>query len=270
MTPDEIVTTLRREVNQVKVRELKPEEFWGGSVSVLNLTEAEFFQKISEAANELGFTYCGYRTRNGDGFVYHISRYPRRAFGPMSTIEEHRKALQVLAEKSGTIGKEEERSGQPKFRVILGLQEGYDEHEKRIFIESVKKGEITNIEDAKKIIKTRIKNLYKFSIDIDQYHDLVHLVDALEKINMGQDHTLEEVKSELGGDFSLALTEICTVGPWGKYVEPAIIIEGNKSQKNKVYSLAEKFCQARIAVEDLQSGLSYMVETKYCDDPDRE
>ena len=48
------------------------------------------------------------------------------------------------------------------------------------------------------------------------------------------------------------------------------MIEGDKAQVQKIYALAEKFHQARIAVEDLQEGQSHMVETKYCEDPDKE
>lgn len=262
----------QEQVQQKKeFRELRPEEFWGGSVSIENLSDEEFAQKIGEAANELGFTYSGYRIQKGEeGFDYHFSRYPRRAFGPVAPIEKHQEALTKLAEKLGTKGKEEKRVEQPKFRVLLGLQEGYGEYKKRGIVERISKGEIATLENAQQVIESEIGDLSEFGIDISKFTTLDELKEVLEKANFGKDHTLEEVQRELGDEFNLTQAEIYSVGPWGKYTEPAIIIEGNKKQMQKVYALAEKFRQARIAVEDLQVGQSYMVETKYCSDPDKE
>ena len=109
----------------------------------------------------------------------------------------------------------------------------------------------------------------EFGIDVDQFANLDELKVVLEKASFGKDHTLEEVQKELGDEFDLTQSEIYSAGPWGKYTEPAIVIEGDKAQIKKVYALAEKFRQARIAVEDLQAGQSHMVETKYCEDPDK-
>ena len=251
-------------------RELRPEEFWGGSVSVENLSDEEFAQKIGETANELGFTYSGYRVQKDEaGFDYHFSRYPRRAFGPVAPIEKHREALQKLAEKLGTKGKEE-KAEQPKFRVLLGLQEGYGEYKKRGIVERIGKGEITTLKDARQAIESEIGDLSEFGIDASKFTTLDELKEVLEKANFGKDHTLEEVQRELGDEFDLTQAEIYSAGPWGKYTEPAIIIEGDKTQAQKVYALAEKFRQARVAMEDLQAGQSHMVETKYCGDPDKE
>lgn len=252
-------------------RELRPEEFWGGSISVENLSDEEFAQKISEAANELGFTYSGYRiSKDEEGFDYHFSRYPRRAFGPVAPVARHQEALQKLAKKLGVEGKEEKKVEQPRFRVLLGLQEGYAEYKKRGVVERIGKGEITTLEEAKKAIAPEIGDLSEFGIDVGKFTNLEELKGVLEKANFGKDHTLEEVQKELGDEFDLTQAEIYSAGPWGKYTEPAIVIEGDKTQVQRVYALAEKFRQARIAVEDLQAGQSHMVETKYCGDPDKE
>ena len=256
---------------KTEFRELRPEEFWGGSVSVENLSDEEFAQKIGEAANELGFTYSGYRIPKGEeGFDYHFSRYPRRAFGPVAPIEKHQEALRKLSEKLETKGKEEKGVEQPRFRVLLGLQEGYAEYKKRSIVERIGKEEITTLEEAKKVIKSEIGSLSEFGIDVDKFASLDELKVVLEKANFGKDHTLEEVQKELGDEFDLTQSEIYSAGSWGKYTEPAIVIEGDKAQIKKVYALAEKFRQARIVVEDLQAGQSHMVETKYCGDPDKE
>jgi hypothetical protein len=271
MTPEQGAMSAEREKNYSEVRELAPEEFWGGSVTVRGLSEEEFTKRIGEAANELGFTYSGYRVSEGENtFDYRFSRYPRRAFGPVAPVGKYQEALQKLAEKLRTSGKEEIKSEQPKFRVLLGLQEGYAEHKKRGIVECIDKGEITDLESAKEIVKSEIDNLSEAGIDIDKFSSIEELRSVLKKTNLGKDHTLAEVKEALGEGFDLVFAEIYSAGPWGKYTEPAIIIEGDKSQLQKVYALAEKFRQARIAVEDLHARQSHMVETKYCEDPDKE
>jgi len=171
----------------------------------------------------------------------------------------------------GTRGEEEKTTTeQPRFRVLLGLQEGYADYKKRNIVERIDKQEIATLEDAKKSIESEIGNLSEFGINIEKFTSLDELKGVLEKANFGKDHTLEEVQKELGDEFDLTQAEIYSVGPWGKYTESAIVIEGDKKQVQKIYALAEKFHQARIAVEDLQEGQSYMVETKYCEDPDKE
>lgn len=271
MAPEREAMSAERERGYARVRELKPEEFWGGSVPVQNLTEEEFAQRIGEVANELNFTYSGYRISKGEKeSEYHFGRYPRRAFGPVAPIEKYQEALQKLAKKLETAGKEERKTEQPRFRVLLGLQEGYAEHKKRSIIERMDKGNIASVEDAKKVIEAEIEDLSEVGIDINKFSSLEELKDALEKTNFGKDHTLGEVQSALGEGFDLVPAEIYSAGSWGKYTEPAIIIEGDKSQVQKVYALAEKFRQARIAVENLQDWQSHMVETKYCEDPDKE
>lgn len=269
--PDNQALLEKEEIKNIEVRELAPEEFWSGSLSVRGLNEEEFAKIIEEVANEIGFTYSGYRVSRGEkAFDYHFSRYPRRAFGPVAPIEKYQEALRKLAEKLETNGKEEKKSDQPKFRVLLGLQEGYSEHKKREIIELIGKGEITDLENAKIIVKSEIDNLSEAGIDIDKYSSIEELKTILEKTNLGKDHTLAEVQEALGEGFTLVPAEIYSAGSWGKYTEPAIIIEGDKSQLQKVYVLAERFRQARIAVEDLQAGQSHMAETKYCEDPDKE
>jgi len=254
-----------------EVRELAPEKFWGGSVLVENLSDKDFAEKIKEVATELNFTYSGYRTKNeDDGFKYNFSRYPRKAFGPVAPIEKHQEALKKLTEKVGGESQEEQTTEESKFRVLFGLQEGYKEYKKKGIIDEINDGKITSIEDAKQKIQAQIGDISEFGIELNNLEDLEQLKEILEKTNFGQDHTLAEIKAELGDGFHLTKTEIYSAGSWGNYTEPAVVIEGDKSQLQKIYALTEKYHQARIAVEDLQEGTSRMVETKYCEDPDKE
>lgn len=202
-------------------RELTPEKWWAASIKI-NLSDEDFEQAIKRAVQEEKFTYSGYRIKHAEGgFEYHFGRYPRRAFGPVVSIERHKSALKKLAETTGGQASEKTVSpDKPRFRILLGLVEGY-EREKPIM------------------------------------------------------HSIKEVRQEVGDNFDLQEAEIFSAGPWGKeqwgkYTEPAAVIEGDLSQLSKVCALAEKFHQERIAVDNLQKGKSYMVETKWCKKPDKE
>lgn len=250
-------------------RELAPEEFWGGSVSMKGISQEEFAQKIKEAAEETGFTYSGYTS----GEEYHFSRYPRRAFGPVAPIEKHQEALKTLAEKLRVEEKEEAKMEEPRFRVLLGLEEGYSEGKKKSIIEKIDKGELVDIEST----KTEIEKLIGQTIKENNLQDKINAAESLEEIKdilsqtaLGKNHIIEEVQTELGEGFDLRNASIYSAGSWGNYQEPAVVIEGNQANLSKVYALAEKFKQARIAVENLKDGKSHMVETKYCEDPDKE
>lgn len=212
---ESVEKTLLHKENKSEFRELRPEEFWGGSVEVKGTNDQNFGKIMSETATELDFTFSGYRTpKTATEFEYHFSRYPRRKFGPVAPIDKYRDALVKLSGKLNTQAKEDQRAERPIFRIVLGLQEGYDK-EARV-------------------------------------------------------HTIEEVKQELGEEVSLMSVEIYSVGAWGKYTEPAVVIECDPANLAKVYALAEKFHQARFAVEDLHNNQSHIVETKYCSDPDTE
>ena len=253
----------------VGFRELVPEEFWGGSVSIEGISQEEFAQKIKEAVEETGFTYSGYTS----GKEYHFSRYPRRAFGPVAPIEKHQVALKTLAGKLGVEEKEEPKTEEPRFRVLLGLEEGYSEGKKKSIIKKIDKGELVDMKST----KTEIEKLIGQAVRENNIADKINVAESLEEIknilsqtNLGKNHTLEEVQAELGEGFDLRNASIYSAGSWGNYQEPAVVIEGNQANLSKVYALAEKFKQARIAVENLKDGKSHMVETKYCEDPDKE
>src|SRR3989337_2119596 len=214
--------------------ELKPEKFWGGFVSVKNLTKEEFVQIVTQLAIDLHVTYYGYIIKEEKGFNYHFGSYPRQIL----STERYKEALKKLEEKLGVEGVVEKKSKKPRFRILLGLQEGYAEQEK------------LNI------------------IRLNDFLDLTDLRNGLEKMNFGKDHSIKEVQNTLGEEFTFSPAEICTIGSEGKYMEPAIIIEGDKSQVQKIYALAINFHQARITVEDLQYHKSHILETEFCENPD--
>jgi hypothetical protein len=265
----ESMPKIENEEQAVNFRELAPEEFWSGSVSIEEIPQEQLTEKIKEASKETGVTYSGYISEGR----YHFSRYPRRTFGPIPSIDKYREMLDVLASKLDGVKEEESTTKEPKFRVLLGLGEGYSDYKKRTIVEKIDKGELKDAKIAKaEIEKTIGQAIIQNGLQekINDAGSLEEIKNILNENNLVKMHTLGEVKSELGDDFDLKEITIYAVGSWGNYEEPAILIEGDPTNLSKVYSLAEKFKQNRIAVENLKERKSHMVETKYCEDPDKE
>ncbi len=262
----QITNNKHQEAHKVVVgtNELKPEIFWGGFVSVQNLTKEEFIQMVTQLATDLHFTYYGYILKGEKGFSYHFGRYPRQIL----PTERYQEALKKLADKLGVEGVIEKKSKKSRFRILMGLQEGYAEQEKLNIIRFIDAGKITDLAEAKKIILEKIKNVADFSINLNDFLDLTDLRNGLEKMNFGKDHSFKEVENALGKEFNFSPAEICTIGSGGKYMEPAVVVEGDKSQVQKIYALAINFHQARITVEDLQYHKSHILETEFCENPD--
>lgn len=79
-------------------RELKLEKWWGATVETV-IDDREFEEAIRKASIEENFTYNGCRPYRSEGVLkYCFSQYPRRKFGPVSTINELESALKTLAE----------------------------------------------------------------------------------------------------------------------------------------------------------------------------
>jgi hypothetical protein len=200
-------------------RQLPPEKWWSGSLDISKIERKFFEKKIKELSLQLSFTFSGYITGTKDNKKYTFTRYPRKSFGPLATISTYENVLQKFSEILKTDFSIEVLSSEERFRVLMGLIEGY--------------------KTAKNI---SFEKNYKF----------------------------HEISRTLGSDYILEVAEIYSVGPWGTYAEPAIVIEGEKSTLEEIYLLTEKFHQARICVMDLKKGISWMVETKFCQNPDTE
>jgi hypothetical protein len=255
--------------SKTEVRELAPEKFWSGSIDISTISPEELETKIKEAAKELDFTYSGYLVSTGEDKRYVFSRYPRRAFGPVAPVERFQEALAKLSEKTGSKDAQEEQlSAEDNFRVLLGLEEGYAEYKKKTLVEEPV-GDIS-LEDFKKAVLERLGDLKQFGINIDEITDIESIKKILQETPLGKKHSEQEVKGIIGTGFNTTQADIFTAGSWGTYTEPALIITGQRKNLDVIYKLAEEFKQARIAVEDLHKGESFMVETKYCEDPDKE
>jgi hypothetical protein len=208
-TPDQTIES-------PEFRELQPIDHWSASLSLNALTDDDFDKHMKDAVIETGQNFLGFLIT--EEHLYIRTRYPRKKYG-VPSVEECRTGTAVLARKLGVEAREQIITGEPRFRVIIGLAEGYD-----------KKNKI---------------------------------------------HSFEEVVNELGQGFKVRRGEVYSAGflgndKYGVYREPAVIIEGDKPEIRRVYTLAEKFYQERFTVEDLETSKSYIVETKFCKNPDLE
>ena len=248
-------------INNHEVRELAPEQFWWWKVKIIDFDK--FNQAIEESVKETGFTYSGFIS----GGEYTMTRYPRRAFWPVAAIDVYKNALQTLANKLWVEAEEETFDlFHPTIRVLLWLEEWYEEYQKRNLMKQIENDEF-NIENTKLAITNLLKENWMQNIQNMSWADIYQL---LSDLNLSKTHSLEEVKSYLWEEFSINDAKIFTVWWRGQYSEPAVIIYWPKDKKSQIYKLVENFRQARIAVEDLWKWEAYMVETKYCEDPDKE
>ncbi len=188
-------------------RELKPEAWWSGSVSVKNLSKDDFIKKLEALSNELKFNFSGWIvTKEYDSFDYFFTRYPRKKYGPIADVREFSNVIERLAKEANGDFDIEDNSDSPRFRIVLGLRELYEESNKLHTIEEVRhelgddfnltKAEICAIRPQGKYTEpavvitgdlSKIKKVYllaekfkqaRFTVE-DLYHDAAYTVETI-------------------------------------------------------------------------------------------
>lgn len=200
-------------------KEFPPVPYWSATVTVPTPFRHALVESLNDSARSLDFTYSGFFTApKASETAYSFTRYPRHRFG-IKTDEQCASALSELTRGLRTrhivhevLVEEGRVGGVEQFRVLLGLQEGYDEG--------------------------------------------------------ARTHDALEVTNALGSDFTVREVGIYSVGGWGTYEEPAVLISGDENRLRKVYLLANTFKQSRFTVNNLSKGEAYMVETDHCTDRD--
>lgn len=110
---------------QKNFRELQPVKLWGADINIEGGIE-NFKNSVLNIAERSGKNQFGYFIySNNEGIKYHLSRYPRRKYGAIPSDEEMEKQLTEILSNSKQKGQKETIPVQPKFRIILGLEEGY-------------------------------------------------------------------------------------------------------------------------------------------------
>ena len=202
----------------------EPVDIWGGNVLLQNINKEKFIDGLIGLSNDLKIAFPGYFLiyETGVASAYHISRYSRKKYGQSPSIETCRNVLKIIGDKFNISVEEEQISKNSSFRILFGLQEGYE------------KGVVHTIQEVKDELRKCLPNK-----------------DVLEKY------------------FGIVQGEICTIRNGSCYTEDAAVITVKDINRIiDVFSLAERFSQERISVEDFSEGITYMVETKYCKTPD--
>lgn len=110
-------------------RELPKEILWGADLEV-NVIDLENLKKhLILESEKLGKPIFGYRTYNtGSLFTYHMTRYPRTIKYPVGTAAEYENVARYICSKEAMNIKPpkiENSMDKPRFRVVMGLNQGY-------------------------------------------------------------------------------------------------------------------------------------------------
>ena len=193
-------------------RETEPVALWSARIA-LQLPYTEFEQTVSRAAQKNGQRYTGFITKDGGTVTsFTRTRYPRKKYG-VASIEECQEGMAALADEFGSTLQPEPQQG--GFRVVLGLQEGYDNQAP------------------------------------------IHSVDEVQ-------HELPTAKITPAEVFAVRHTEDGT----SVYTEPVAVIEAPIELIGDVYGIGDRFRQERFTIEDFEQGIAYVVETRFCTEPD--
>ncbi len=197
-------------------RELEPAPLWSARIDGTSSTLSEFKQSIIHTVRETGVNCFGYFVGSEGNWTYVRNIYPRRKYGDIQSSEELMFTSEMIGNGIEASVEVEERNSKPKFRVLLGLEIGY---------------------------------------------------------NSGMFHTIDEVKEILGESFILTQAEIFTVRKGiaepSTYQEPAVLIEGDIKEIERIIKLATKFKQQRFCLENLEDGTARIIETALCTSPDK-
>lgn len=106
-------------------RELAPAPLWGATLEVPG-TADDFKKMLLAAAQRTDKNHFGYFLYPAGGTVqYHLSKYPRRKYGPIPSDDAMRKQLSDFQATTSVSCHEQHIPTQPRFRVVFGLEEGY-------------------------------------------------------------------------------------------------------------------------------------------------
>lgn len=265
--------------DEAEFRHLVPEQYWGGCVSVPDpgIEPEQLRSAIATIAREQGITFSGFLCAGDSGELrYEISRYPRRAFGPVASIETCEANLGSLVSGLRQRGINAEVSPEPivstpSFRVILGLEEGYLNHERKELCEKLAKscgpqerGEAIDL-FRRAGLGEQAESLARLSENREKF------IEVLQSTDLTRRHSVQEVITLTAGAVAVKSAEIFTAGSWGQYQESAAVVTGPAAERYLILQLAATFHQARIAIEEFgpTGATAHMVEIRaYCTDPD--
>ncbi|MBI5127189.1 hypothetical protein HZA76_01910 [Candidatus Roizmanbacteria bacterium] len=108
-------------------RELPREKAWGSDLEVNVIDSYNLKQHLLEESERMGKPIFGYRFYEaGSSFTYHMSRYPRSKKYSLGTPEEYEETVSNI-EKAMKLKEsaKDKPAAERRFRIVLGLNEGY-------------------------------------------------------------------------------------------------------------------------------------------------
>ncbi len=201
--------------SEPQFKETEPIELWSARLS-LQIPYSEFERTVLALASINGQSYTGYISTNDDNEVtsFTRTRYPRKKFG-VPSIYECVTSTEELAEAMGGTHVIYQASSKQGFRVVMGLQEGYD------------------------------------------IHSPMHTITEVEQVTLDARVTPADIFAvrHTGSEMSV-------------YTEPVAVIQGHTRLLPRIYNLGDTFRQERFTVENFDTHRSYVVETRFCTEPD--
>jgi hypothetical protein len=264
-----------------EIRELPSIEFWAGKVTFPEGTSAEDAMRsvIDFVTGNPGSRFSGFLTEEKGRVEYQFTRYPRRQFEEPQTLDELHVLLERFARSVGGIGERVDLPQEPNARIVLGLSEGYFEHEKKSLLNNL--GNLTPMEarqQASKLLEEAGKSEEAARLAFSE-PSVDAAREALNGTQLTIIHTVGEIRAKVPDQVSLQSATILSVYAWesegqrhvGHYEEPAVVVQSPVEHEAAIVALGDFFHQERIALERRgpDGSTAHMVEYKKgCTSPD--
>ncbi|MFI0434140.1 MAG: hypothetical protein ACH350_00235 [Parachlamydiaceae bacterium] len=260
----------------IAVRQLGPVAAWGGKLIVHGGTIELLKNLIKAVSAEMRVKISGFIWELDDGgWVFHMSRWPRRVDVLVPPISESKQILERLVATAERFFFEavskEEAWGAPHARALLGLEEGYFDGRRKNIIIKWDAAQDKSLESLICTLSTEIGDLEQFGIDIHSFQEAGELVECLRNTILTTRHRVEEVIQGIESSavtftpayiYSIDQPKDCC------YEEPAVIVEGPNSECffADVVKVGHAMHQARFSYEDFSCGAAWNVEIlDYCE-----
>jgi len=107
-------------------RKLEPAPLWSARIDGTSSTLGEFKQTIIHTVRKTGINCFGYFVGSEGNWTYVRNMYPRRKYGEIQSGEELMSTSEMIGNGIEASIEVEERTSKSRFRVLLGLEIGYN------------------------------------------------------------------------------------------------------------------------------------------------
>lgn len=260
----------QREFDGIRARTLGPVTAWGGELQVPGLSLQGLKSLIDEASVELKAKISGFIVPAPEGgYIFHMSRWPRRAGLEVPSIEESRQILEKLHARALTVDSassiHEESFGRPAIRFVFGLEEGYFEGRRKNLVASADAMPEKTVQALQRAIELEIGDLSALGIDMSGADSFDSLLALLESTSFAKLHSAEEAREVIGPrakSFEEGLIYSFDGSRGYSYEEPCVVVTGPHTDDfvNSSVRFGHAARQARFSMEDLLERCGSNVE----------